>query len=164
MDKQKFIEQYQKKINSICPEFQKDHYIKDNHICNNFLGKIEKINIDKAIKIVELYKNARQYIYNLKAGDKIKLDYYANISDVKVLKINYKKSLSPKGKKIISSLIVLGSYENKIKITDIQYRGIRFYDLKTCALHCNGNFLTFTQYESGIVDNFLEISQTLTND
>jgi hypothetical protein len=156
MDKNIFIENYKRRISRIVPEYQKDHYIKDNYICNIFLKEEIKIDIDKAIKIIELFQEARQYIYNLKIGDKIKIDLYGNIEEVDIKKINYKQGLSPNGNKIISTLTVNGNYLSKIKIADIQYRGVKFYDLRDCTLHCNGNLLSFTEYEPKKVNDILE--------
>ena len=164
MDKIKFIELYQKKINGILPEFRQEHFIDNDKIGCLWIKNWIYYDIDNCIKIMSLTKEARQYIYNLKKGDKIKVNSYGNITEVEILKINYKRSLSKKGNKIISSIgykEILGSgsiYQGKIKIKEIIYQGNNYQDLFDSYLHFSGYFLSFSNYDinsaNKILDNY----------
>ena len=161
MTRQEFIEQYKKRIDQILPEFRPDYFIDNDKIGCKSLGNWYYLVIDKCIKIIELTREARQYIYNLKKGNKIKITCYDNKPEVEILKITYKREPDKKGNKIISTFttkeIFSGGniYQSKIKISQIIYKGVEFRELLDSYRHCIGIFLNFSSYDIEQVDRIL---------
>jgi hypothetical protein len=170
MLRQDFIKLYQNKINGILPEYRPDHYIDNDKIGSKFLKEWFYYDIDNCIKIIDITKEARQYIYNLKLRDKIKIYSYGNYDDVEIIKFSYKRLLDKKGNKIISSITIKKVYDNgnihtdKIKIKDIIFKGNTYRDLFDSYLHTSGIFLNFSNYDidqaNKILTNY-KASQTI---
>lgn len=161
MTRLEFIEQYQNKINKILPEFKSQHYIDSDKIGCLFLDKWYYYDIDKCIKIIDITKEARAYIYNLKIGNKIKINSYGNTPDVEVIKISYKRQLDKRGNKIISTITTKeifsngGIYDSKVDIKDIIYKSNTYRDIYDSYLHTNGYFLNFSSYDIDLADKVI---------
>jgi hypothetical protein len=161
MTRLEFIEQYKNKINRILPEFRQAHIVNDSQIGSLFLKEWVYYDIDKCIKIIDITKEARAYIYNLKIGDKIKIYSYGNEPEVEIIKITYKRILDKKGNKIISKFTtkeILNSnreYINKSIVKDIIYRGSAYREIFDSYLHCSGIFLNFNGYDTEQADKII---------
>lgn len=160
MDKQKFIEKYQAKITRY--NLQNKHYIKDNSICNVYLETEYKIKIDDCLAIIDLYNQAKEYLHGLKPGDKAISSKYFSKDNIEILKVNYKKGLSKKGNKIISSFGIKILFDNgntcktQAKPLDLNFKGISIRKLIDCYYHVTGYFLSFCKYDVLDVKEVLE--------
>lgn len=161
MDKQKFIELYQARINRV-KIGKNDHYIKDNHICNIYLDKELKIDIQDCLTIIDLFNQAKKYLYNLKKGDKAIFSKYSSNDNVEILKVNYTRRYDKKGNKIISTFGVKILYDNgnycitQCKPGDFNFKGISIRKLFNSYLHVTGYFLSFSEYDVKDVKEILE--------
>jgi len=157
--KNEYIAQYEKKQSQILPEFRKDYNIDNTYIYSKQFGDF-KYKIDDVIDLLNFFHEFRQYVYNLKIGDKIRIYCYGNIDDVTITKISYKRGLNRKGEKIISSITckqILNSgseYRTKIKIQEVIYKDIQYRDIFDTGLHFY-NYLFFGKYDVELADRII---------
>jgi hypothetical protein len=154
MTKKDYINAYQNRIDKYIPEFKKDHKIDDNFIYSHWLGTWYKLSIDDCIKVMELNKRKNDYIYSLKKNDKISVSTYGSTYNAKIDKINLSKRKTKNGKTIISSFTVSRdimenntySYNDKIKIENINFENKNIYDINRAFDYASGRFTSISSY------------------
>jgi len=148
--KEDYIRLWTKTINSYTETARADYNIDETYIYHDNL----KYEIDKIVQLMNLYQEAKNYIDNLKKGDKIIEGRFHQRTEAEILKINYTKK-KRNGKIRISSLTVKTTYDYKIKKGDVFYKGILYEDIFDVCLHFF-HYMFFNEYDLEKADRILE--------
>jgi len=157
--KNEYIARYKKILNNMA--VTKDFKIDDDFIYYHFVKDgFLKYEINKIVELLNFFNKFKKYIYNLKIDDEISIQLYGTKEIGKIKKISYKRKLTKKGNKIISSITIKNMIENsnfeqKIKMENITYNDIQFETILDIARHFY-SYMFFSEYDIEKADIILK--------